>query len=128
MCVSLLVPLYSVCLSVCVISNQSTSKNHVIRVKASVNLIICCIKQTAKCCKCCHGFIQALLLTSTFHEGLCFMLIGPNPMYVSMLPLQLGVPMGCCKLVASRGNDPGSFGFFTNPRLSNSLSIHHSVA
>ena len=32
-CVSLLVPVCPVCVSLCVISNQSTSKNHVIRVK-----------------------------------------------------------------------------------------------
>ena len=39
-----------VCLSLCVISNQSTSINHVIRVKPSVKLMSCCIKHTARFC------------------------------------------------------------------------------
>ena len=38
------------CLSVCVISNQSTSKNQVIHVTLSVNLIPCCMKHTARGC------------------------------------------------------------------------------
>ena len=35
---------------VCVISNQSTSKNQVIHVTLSVNLIPCCMKHTARGC------------------------------------------------------------------------------
>ena len=38
-CVSLLAPVCSLCVCLCVISNQSTSKNHIIRVKASVNVM-----------------------------------------------------------------------------------------
>ena len=38
--------------------------------------------------------------------------------------------MGCCKppVVGFKGNAPESFGYFTNPRFSNNLSIHHLVA
>ena len=41
--------------------------------------------------------------------------------------LQLGVHIGHCKphLVGSRGNAPGSFGYFIELRFSNSLSMHH---
>ena len=48
MCVSLLVPVCLACLLVSVISNQSTSKNHAICVKPSVNSMPCCIKHTAR--------------------------------------------------------------------------------
>ena len=48
-CVSLLFPVYCVCLCICVISNQSTSRNHVICVKPSVNLMPCSIKHKASC-------------------------------------------------------------------------------
>ena len=44
MCVSLLVPVCHVCVCLCVISNKSTSKNNVIRVKLTVNLMPCCIR------------------------------------------------------------------------------------
>ena len=44
-----------------------------------------------------HGFIQALLMTSSFHEGLCFMTLGHNPTCISTLTLAAGVHMGCCK-------------------------------
>ena len=39
-----------VCLSVCVMSNQNTSKNRVIRVRPLINLMPCCIKPTASYC------------------------------------------------------------------------------
>ena len=38
------------CLSVCVMPNLSTSKDHVIWVNPSVNLISCCIKHIARYC------------------------------------------------------------------------------
>ena len=50
-CVSLLVPVCPMWLSMCMILNNSTSKNHVIQSKLSINLIPCCIKHTARCCK-----------------------------------------------------------------------------
>ena len=34
-----------------------------------------------------QGFIQALWLTSVFHEGLSFMALGRNPTYISMLTI-----------------------------------------
>ena len=37
-----------------------------------------------------QGFIQALLLTSVFLEGLSFMAIGHNPAYISMLCFATG--------------------------------------
>ena len=37
------------CVCLCVMSNQSTSKSHVIRVKTSVNLISYCIKFESPC-------------------------------------------------------------------------------
>ena len=37
-----------------------------------------------------QGFIQALLLTSVFYEGLSLMVIGHNPTYVSTLALAAG--------------------------------------
>ena len=43
-CVSMLVLVCRVCICLCVISNQSTSENHVIRVRPSVNLMPCSIK------------------------------------------------------------------------------------
>ena len=49
-CVCLLVLVCPVCVCLCVISNQSTSKNHVIRFKPLVNLMPFCIKHTARCC------------------------------------------------------------------------------
>ena len=44
-----------------------------------------------------QGFIQALLLTSIFHEGLSFIVVGHNPMYASTLALAAWVHMWCCK-------------------------------
>ena len=46
MCVSVSVSVMYV--SVCVMSNQSTSKSHVICVKLSVNFRPCCINHTAR--------------------------------------------------------------------------------
>ena len=37
-----------------------------------------------------QGFIQALLLTSIFHGGSCFITVGHNPMCVSKLALAAG--------------------------------------
>ena len=37
-----------------------------------------------------QGFIQALSLTSVFHEGLSVVAIGHNPTYVSMFALAAG--------------------------------------
>ena len=42
---------FSVCLFVCMISNQGTSKNHVICLKLSVNTKPCGIKRCARCIK-----------------------------------------------------------------------------
>ena len=42
-CVSTLVPVCPACVCLRVIPNQSTRKNHVIRGKASVHWILCCI-------------------------------------------------------------------------------------
>ena len=39
-----------VCLSVCVVSNKSTRKSHIIHVKPLVNLMSCCVKHAATCC------------------------------------------------------------------------------
>ena len=47
--ISLIAPVCPV--FVFVISNQSTSRNHVIRVRRSINLFLCCIKHTARCCR-----------------------------------------------------------------------------
>ena len=71
-------------------------------------------------------FIQALLLNSVFHEGLSFMEVGHNPMCQHVGPLHLGIHMGCynphpCAIA------PGSFGYFTDFRFSDSLSMHHLV-
>ena len=41
-----------------------------------------------------QGFIQALLLTSVFHERLSFMAIGHNPICVSMLAIATRGPYG----------------------------------
>ena len=49
-CVSLLVPLCPLCVCQCVMSNQNTSKNRVIRVRPLINLMPCCIKPTASYC------------------------------------------------------------------------------
>ena len=96
-----------------------------------------------------QGFIEALLLTSVSHEGLSFMEVGHNPMCVSSFaPCSWGggggvyggrdppppgggggggviwaavPPLPLCSI------SPGSFGYFTGPRFSNSLSMHHSV-
>ena len=48
-CVFVCVVLF-VFVSLCVISNQSTSENHVIHVRPSGNLMPCCIKHTARFC------------------------------------------------------------------------------
>ena len=64
-----------------------------------------------------HGFIQALLLTSVFHEGLSFMAIGHDPMCISTLALEAG---------GSWRGSYGSFGYFTDPGFSKSLSMHYS--
>ena len=40
------------------------------------------------------SFVQALLLTSIFHDGLSFMVIGQNPMYVNLLALAAGFSYG----------------------------------
>ena len=37
-----------------------------------------------------QGFIQALLLTSVFHNGLSFMTVGHKPTYISTLMLVAG--------------------------------------
>ena len=50
-----------VCLSICVISSQSTSKNHVIHAKPSVNLMPCWIKHTARCYLYTLFFIRTIL-------------------------------------------------------------------
>ena len=66
--------------------------------------------------------LQALLLTSVFHEGLSFMVIGQNSTCSSCLALAAGGSRGCYK---SRRKSP--FGYFSDPKFSNSLSMHHSV-
>ena len=60
-----------------------------------------------------QGFIQALLLT-VFHEGLSFMDVGHNPACISTSTLAAVGSRGCCK---------SSFGYFSAPGFSNSLSI-----
>ena len=73
------------------------------------------------------SFVQALLLMSIFHDGLSFMVIGQNPMYVNLLALAAGFSYGvlCCKppppLCGVQRQCP------CNPRFSNNLSNHHSV-
>ena len=47
--VILLVPVCTVCICVCAISNQSASKSYVILVKPVVNLTRCCRKRIARC-------------------------------------------------------------------------------
>ena len=76
-----------------------------------------------------QGFIQALLLTSVFHNGLSFMTVGHKPTYISTLMLVVGGSYEGLQapLVESRGNAPGNFDYFTNPRFSNTLSMYHSV-
>ena len=66
--------------------------------------------------------LQALLLTSVYHEGLSFMVIGQNSTCSSCLALAAGGSRGCYK---SCRKSP--FGYFSNPKFSNSLSMHHSV-
>ena len=61
-----------------------------------------------------QGFIQALLLTSVFHEGLRFMDVGHNPNESARWPLQLWVQGGAVK---------SPFGYFSTLRFSNSRSI-----
>ena len=58
--------------------------------------------------------IQALLLTSVFHEGLSFMDVGHKRTCVSTLTLTA---------LGSRGSCKSPFGYFINPRFSSSLSI-----
>ena len=41
---------FCVCLSVFAVSNHIDSKNHVIHIKLVVNLKLCCIKHTSRCC------------------------------------------------------------------------------
>ena len=41
-----------------------------------------------------QGFIQALLLTSVFHEGLSFMAVGYNPTCVSTFAIAAGSSYG----------------------------------
>ena len=41
-----------------------------------------------------QSFIQSLLLTSVFHEGLSFMVAGHNPTCVSSLGIATGVSYG----------------------------------
>ena len=69
-----------------------------------------------------HGFIQALLLTSVFHEGLSFLAVDHNPTCGSMLaPLALAAG-------GSRGHCKSPFGYFSNPRClatQNSKSCEH---
>ena len=65
-----------------------------------------------------QDFIQALLMTSVFHEGLSFTAVGHDPLCISTLALAAGGSRGHCK---------SHFGYFSDPRLSNSLSTHHSV-
>ena len=48
-CVSLLVPVCPMWVCLCVTSNQSNSKNHVICANPSVNLMSHCIKHIARC-------------------------------------------------------------------------------
>ena len=48
--VSVLVLVCPACVSLCLVSNQSNSKNHVIRVKSSVSSMPYCIKHTARSC------------------------------------------------------------------------------
>ena len=48
-------------------------------------------------CICDQGFIQALLQTFVFHEGLSFMDVGHNPKCVSTLTLAPGGSMGRSK-------------------------------
>ena len=76
-----------------------------------------------------QSFIQALLLTFVFHEGLSFIAVGHNSMCVSMLAIATGgsYKVLSASLVWSRGNASGSFGYFINLRFSNSLSMHHWV-
>ena len=67
-----------------------------------------------------QGFIQAILLTSVFHEWLSFMTVGLNPTCINMLtPCSWGYIWGAV-------NSP-CFGYFTNQWFSNSLSMHHLV-
>ena len=58
------------------------------------------------------GFIQALFLTSVFCEGLSFMDVGHNLTCVSILTIAAVGSRGCCK---------SPFGYFSDPRFSNSL-------
>ena len=60
-------------------------------------------------------------------------IVGHNPTYVSLLTVAAGgsyevlqAPLSVCGGVG--GNAPGSFGYFTNPRFSNSLSMHASFS
>ena len=73
-----------------------------------------------------QGFFQVHLLTSVFHEGLSFMVICHETMHQHSGPLQLGVHMGCCKALGSRGNAPGSFGYFTEPSFHTFQSWNNS--
>ena len=41
-----------------------------------------------------QGFIEAFLLTSVFHEGLSFIVVGHNPTCVSVLALAAGGSYG----------------------------------
>ena len=61
-----------------------------------------------------QDFIQALLLTSVFHEGLSFMDVAHKPKCINTLTLAVVGSRECCK--------PPT-GCFSDPRFSNSLSI-----
>ena len=73
-----------------------------------------------------QGFIQALLLTSIFHEELSFMAAGHNLMCVSMLAIAIGGSEGALQL-GSGGNASESFDYFTDSRFSNNLSMHYCM-
>ena len=73
-----------------------------------------------------QGFIQALLLTSIFHEGLSFMALGHNTTCVSTSDsCSWGFIWGAVNPPCGVYSTP--FGYFTEPRFSNSLSMHHLV-
>ena len=59
-----------------------------------------------------QGFIQTLLWSSFFHERLSFMEVDHNPMCIRKLAL--------CSWGFIWGIAPGSFVYFTDPRILNS--------
>ena len=76
-----------------------------------------------------QGFIQALLLTSAFHEGLSFMAVAHNPTCISTLaPCSWGFILGPVRPPCEvQGQCPWKPCYFTDPRFSHSLSMHHLV-